>query len=72
MAKVIAIWGIAAILSAIVAGIVAGAKRRNSSFWAAWSFLVPPVLLIVLLMPANRGPRLRRPGIDELEDRQAY
>jgi H+/Cl- antiporter ClcA len=72
MAKVIAIWGIVAIASAIVAGIVASIKRRDHSFWAAWTFLVPPMLLILLLMPSNKGPRQRRPGIDEIEDRQAY
>jgi len=72
MAKVIAIWGVVAIACAIVAGIVAGVKRRDHSFWAAWSFLVPPMLLVLLLMPSNKGPRLRRPGIDEVEDKQAY
>jgi hypothetical protein len=72
MAKVIAIWGVVAIASAIVGGIVAGAKRRDHSFWAAWSFLVPPMLLILLLMPSNKGPRPRRRGIDEIEDKQAY
>jgi hypothetical protein len=72
MAKVIAIWGVVAIASAIVAGIVASVKRRDHSFWAAWSFLVPPMLLILLLMPSNKGPRVRRPGIDEVEDKQAY
>jgi H+/Cl- antiporter ClcA len=72
MAKVIAIWGVVAIACAIVAGIVAGMKRRDHSFWAAWSFLVPPMLLILLLMPSNKGPRARRPGIDEIEDKQAY
>ena len=72
MAKVIAIWGVVAIACAIVAGIVAGVKRRDHSFWAAWSFLVPPMLLVLLLMPSNKGPRARRPGIDEVEDKQAY
>jgi hypothetical protein len=72
MAKVIAIWGVIAIASAIVAGIVASVKRRDHSFWAAWSFLVPPMLLILLLMPSNKGARPRRPGIDEVEDKQAY
>jgi hypothetical protein len=72
MPKVIAIWGVVAIASAIVGGIVAGAKRRDHSFWAAWCFLVPPMLLILLLMSSNKGPRPRRPGIDEIEDKQAY
>jgi hypothetical protein len=72
MPKVIAIWGVVAIVSAIVAGIVAGTKRRDHSFWAAWCFLVPPMLLILLLMRSNKGPRPRRPGIDEIEDRRAY
>jgi hypothetical protein len=69
MPKVIAIWGLVAIASAIIAGIVAGTKRRNHSFWAAWSFLFPPMLLVLLLMPSNKGPRPHRPGLDELEER---
>ena len=64
MAKVIAIWGVVAIASAIVAGIVASVKRRDHSFWAAWSFLVPPMLLIllviVLLIFGNRIPGIAR------------
>ena len=70
MPTAIAIWGIVAIASAIIAGIVAGAKRRDHSFWAAWSFLFPPMLLVLLLMPSNKGPRPRRPGLDELEQRE--
>jgi hypothetical protein len=66
MPKIIAIWGLASIAAAIVAGI----KRRDHSFWAAWSFLVPPMLLILLFMPSNKGPRQRRPGLEELEQRE--
>jgi len=72
MARIIAIWGIVAVASAVIAGIVAGLKRRDHSFWAAWSFLVPPMLLLLLIMPSNKGPRPRRRGIDEIEDRQAF
>ena len=71
MAKVIAIWGIVAIASALLAGIIAGMKRRDHSFWAAWSFLFPPMLLILLIMPTNRGPRPRR-RVDELEQREEF
>ena len=70
MANIIAIWGAVAIGSAILAGILAGIKRRDHSFWAAWSFLFPPMLLVLLLMPSNKGPRARRPGLDELEGRE--
>jgi hypothetical protein len=67
MVKVIAFWGIISILSAIIGGIVAGLKRRDHSFWAAWSFLFPPMLILLLLLRHNRGPRPRRAGLDELE-----
>jgi hypothetical protein len=68
MVKIIAIWGIASIAAALLAGIIAGVKRRDHSFWAAWSFLFPPMLLILLVMPSNKGPRPRRPGVDEQEE----
>jgi hypothetical protein len=67
MVRVIAFWGIISIVSAVIAGITAGLKRRDHSFWAAWSFLFPPMLLLLLLMRTNQGPRPRRPGLDELE-----
>jgi hypothetical protein len=69
MVRVIAIWGIVSIAASVLAGIIAGVKRRDHSFWAAWSFLVPPMLLILLVMPSNKGPRPRRPSIDEVEER---
>jgi hypothetical protein len=71
MVKVIAIWGVVAIASALIAGILAGIKRRDHSFWAAWSFMVPPMLLILLFMPTNKGPRPRRASIDD-EERRAW
>ena len=67
MVKFIAIWGIVCLASAIVAGVCAGTKRRDHSFWAAWSFLFPPMLLVLLCMPKNHGPRPRRLGADEEE-----
>ena len=72
MVRVIAVWGVVAIVSSILAAVVAGMKRRDHSFWAAWSFLFPPMLLILLVMPSNKGPRLRRPSIDEVEEQGGH
>jgi hypothetical protein len=70
MVKVIAIWGVAALASAILGGILAGIKRRDHSFWAAWCFLFPPMLLILLVLPSSKEPRRRRPSLDEQEEAQ--
>jgi hypothetical protein len=72
MVRIIAYWGITAIVSSILAAIVAGMKRRDHSFWAAWSFLFPPMLLILLVIPSYKGPRLRRPSLDEAEERGGF
>lgn len=66
--KWIVVWGVVALASGIAAGVLAGVKRRDHSFWAAWSFLFPPMLLVLLLMRKNQGPKPRRPTLDE-EDR---
>lgn len=63
--KFIAIWGIVSLGAAIVAGLVAAAKNRNHSWWAAWSFLFPPMLLILLCLGRNTGPRQRPPSLDQ-------
>ncbi len=52
----------------IVGAILAGAKNRDVSFWAAWGFILPPSLLVLLLLGKHQGPRPRRPTLDE-EDR---
>lgn len=60
-ARFIAIWGLTAIVSAVLAGVLAGLKRRDHSFWAAWSFFIPPMILILVCLPKNHGPIPRRP-----------
>ena len=65
----IVIWGVTAILAAVVGGILAGVKNRDYSAWAAWCFLFPPLVLALLLSPKNPGPRPRRPTLDE-QDRE--
>jgi hypothetical protein len=60
----IVIWGLVALGAATIAGLLAGVKNRDYSFWIAWCFVVPP-----LLLPRYDGPRPRRPGLDEHERR---
>ena len=70
--KVIARWGVIALGACILAGILAGAKNRDYSFWMGWSFLLPPLVLVLLLLPRRQGPRPRQPTFDEqdrIEDR---
>jgi hypothetical protein len=47
----IAIWGVTAIVAAAVAGVIANIKNRDYSFWIAITFLLPPLLLALILMP---------------------
>jgi hypothetical protein len=70
MGTFVAVYGSIAILSAIVAGIIAAAKRRDYSFWVTVTFLLPLMLLVLLLLPENTGPRPRRPSMEEEDDRQ--
>jgi hypothetical protein len=61
-------WGLVALAAAAFAGILAGIKNRDYSFWMAWCFLVPPLLVFLLWLPRQSGPRPRRRPLDE-EDR---
>ena len=66
---VISLWGILAIGASAAAGVVAAIKNRDHSWWAAWSFVLPPMLIALLFMPANKGPRPRARSFDE-DDRE--
>jgi hypothetical protein len=63
----IVIWGLVAIASGVLAGILAGIKNRDYSFWIAWCFLLPPLLLFLVMLPRFDGPRPRKPSLDEQE-----
>ncbi|MAI48393.1 MAG: hypothetical protein CBC34_020635 [Hyphomicrobiaceae bacterium TMED74] len=53
------------IISGILGAVLAGIKNRDVSVWLAWTFLIPPTLLILLLLPRIKGTRPRRPTLDE-------
>ncbi len=65
----IVVWGITAFASSILAAFIATWKNRDYSSWAAWCFLVPPLLIALLLSPKNPGPPPRRPTLDQLDGR---
>ncbi|MGI9410888.1 MAG: hypothetical protein ACR2OV_12495 [Hyphomicrobiaceae bacterium] len=57
--------GATMIVSAIIAGVLAGFKNRDVSFWVAWSFLFPPMAVVLAFMPRVTGRRPRRTTLDE-------
>lgn len=46
----ITFYGLAAIVGAVVAYMVASAKHRDASHWATIAFLFPPAALLTLLL----------------------
>jgi hypothetical protein len=56
-------WGFIALGAATLGGILAGIKNRDYSFWIAWCFVLPPLVLFLLLLPRLEGPRPRRPSL---------
>lgn len=67
----LAIWGTVAIVAGALGFFLAGMKNRDSSAWAAWCFLLPPLLIALLLAPKNPGPRPRQAKLDDL-DREVF
>ena len=65
----IVLWGATAITASLLAVMLAGLKNRDYSYWLAWCFFVPPLVLWLLFLPKIKGPRPRRPSLDQI-DRQ--
>src|SRR5262245_39965244 len=65
---IVVTWAAVAITCAVLAGIVAGIKNRDYSFWITMSFLVPPAVLVVLLLPKRSEPPPRRRRLDEEDE----
>jgi drug/metabolite transporter (DMT)-like permease len=56
----IVVWGVTALAACVAGGIVARAKNRDSSGWAGWCFLLPPLVLLLFFLPARERPRPRK------------
>ncbi len=65
MVEYIVIWAGIAFAIMVMAGILAGVKNRDYSFWMAWGFLFPPSILLLAILPTRKGPRPRRPPADD-------
>jgi len=65
MGGFIAIYGVLMIAAGVLGFVLASAKNRDASAWAAWGFVLPPLIVLLVLMPTNSGPRPRRLTLDE-------
>jgi hypothetical protein len=66
----IVVWGSIAFTCAILAAFIATGKNRDYSSWAAWCFLLPPLVIALLLTPKNLGPKPRQPTLDQHDARE--
>lgn len=60
--KYIVIWGFVSIAASLIAGAIAAIKNRDVSYWMGWSFVLPPMVLALLLIPSLKQPAPRRPS----------
>jgi hypothetical protein len=67
----IVIWGLAAFGAAALAGVLAGIKNRDLSFWIGWCFIIPPLVLFLLFLPKHQGRRPRRRSLDDEDAAEA-
>jgi hypothetical protein len=63
----IVIWGVSALVAALIAATFAAAKNRDISYWVAWCFLAPPLVIVLMLLPKRAGPRPRQPSLDQVD-----
>jgi ABC-type Fe3+-siderophore transport system permease subunit len=70
MATFVAIYGSLMLVALVAAGILAYLRGRDVSYWMTLSFLFPPFIILLFLMPKQTGPRPRREGLEAQEDRE--
>jgi hypothetical protein len=64
----ITIYLSSALVAGVLAGAVAPAKKRHQGYWTVFSFLCPPVVVILLLLPrGNSTYYAREPRNDSLD-----
>lgn len=63
--QIIVAWGLTAIVVSIIAGLLAGFKNRDYSFWMAWSFILPPMIIVLAFLPRHMGERPKRRSLDD-------
>ena len=69
LTQVIVIWGLVALAAAALGGVLASVKNRDYSFWIAWCFVLPPIVLFLLLLPRSEGARPSKPSLEEQDRR---
>ncbi|MEL7048577.1 MAG: hypothetical protein AAFO75_06385 [Pseudomonadota bacterium] len=65
-------WGLIATGAAAIAGILASVRNRDYSFWIAWTFIFPPMLLILATLPPFKGERPKRRSLDEEDQHDRF
>jgi len=53
------------------AGLLAGLKNRDYSSWMGWSFLCPPLVLLLAVLPKLENRRPRRRALDDEDAAEA-
>ena len=66
MIKGVVIWAAVSFAALLLAGVLAGRKNRDYSFWMSWGFIFPPSVLLLALLPKLKGLRPTRPPADDL------
>jgi hypothetical protein len=51
----ITIYLSSALVAGVLAGAVAPAKRRHQGYWMVFSFLLPPLVVVLLMLPRGHS-----------------
>ncbi|MDX2307211.1 MAG: hypothetical protein NW216_03125 [Hyphomicrobium sp.] len=65
-------WFALSFSAGLLAYFLARAKNRDYSSWAAWCFLVPPLILALILTPKNAGPAPQRRRLSDDGDPETF